>query len=158
MDVDANFDLGGIQWIKSTSGKGAVGEFLLASAGWFDFNIEWREGKTILGADGLSRYPMLGPKRLRSEGLRAALRDLLKMFLKAPNSLKNIWFHAQKDSEILKPEVVAWRASVLSPEQLKAALTVKISTPNLINIPKREYDLAIWLPYSDRVTYTCFAN
>jgi hypothetical protein len=146
-----------LTWIKSTSGKGAVGEFLLTSMDWLDFDIEYRKGAEMLGSDGLSRYPMLGPKRLRRKGLRSALKDLLKMITRAPNNLKDVGFHAQKDSLMLKPMVEAWRAEVLSVEDLAKAHTVKINTPNLINIPKREYDLGIWLPFSDTITFTCAA-
>ena len=146
-----------LSWIKSTSGKGAVGEFLLNSMDWLDFVIEWKEGKSMHGSDGLSRYPMLGPLQLRSQGLRTALVDLLATLTDTPNNLRNIWFHAQKDSEVLKPLVEEWRVKMLKPELLLKALTVKISTPNLINVHKREYDLAIWLPFSDKITHTCAA-
>ena len=77
------------------------------------------------GADGLSRYPMLGPLQLRSQGLRTALVDFLAMLTDTPNNLRNIWFHAQKDSEVLKPLVEEWRVKVLKPELLLKALTVK---------------------------------
>ena len=87
-EVTCYTDHSPLSWIKSTSGKGAVGEFLLESMHWLDFHIKYRAGPDMSFADGLSRYPMLGPKRLKSEGLRTALEQLFKATPAAPKEMR----------------------------------------------------------------------
>ena len=67
-----------LTWVKHTSGKGPVSQFVLDNLGSINYTLEYRPGPLHKDADAVSRFPCLGPKVLITEGKREDLKVLLQ--------------------------------------------------------------------------------
>jgi len=59
-----------------------------------DYNVEYMPGPLNVIADACSRYPMLGPKQLVTEGLEFALEQLLAALPEDAKNIDNVWAYA----------------------------------------------------------------
>ena len=66
-----------LQWIKHTSGKGPVSQFIVDTLSQVDYEMHYIKGEDNFVADGLSRFPMLGPQKVRRAGLENMIHVLL---------------------------------------------------------------------------------
>ena len=66
-----------LTWIKHTSGKGPVSQFIVDTLSIIDYEMEYVRGENNVYADALSRFPLLGPSKLRRQGISEALNILL---------------------------------------------------------------------------------
>ena len=100
-----------LQWIK-TAAKGPVTGWRIENLAGMLYEIQHRAGNIHHIPDALSRYPFLGPKRLRRVGTENALAMLLEA-LPAPCKAYNpVWFWAARDTQILIDKVRTWRGGV----------------------------------------------
>ena len=66
-----------LTWVKHTSGKGPVSQFVLDNLGNLNYSLEYRPGLEHTEADAASRFPCLGPKVLSPEGKMESLKNVL---------------------------------------------------------------------------------
>ena len=67
-----------LKWVKHTSGKGPVSQFIIDKLSEIDYKMHYIKGKDNIVVDALSRFPLLGPnKTLTRTGLKEALNILL---------------------------------------------------------------------------------
>ena len=90
-----------LTWVKHTSGKGPVSQFVLDNLSIIDYDIYYIKGPDNETADALSRYPMLGPQTLTQQGRKAALHTLLTALVGSNVNTNKLWFYAQKDTNKL---------------------------------------------------------
>jgi len=57
-----------LTWVKHTSGKGPVSQFIIDTLSHVDYEMHYLKGQDNIVADGLSRFPMLGPQELMRTG------------------------------------------------------------------------------------------
>ena len=70
--------------------------------------MNYLQGKDNVIADGLSRFPMLGPQTLVRSGLANALDVLLATLLGADIDTTKAWFDARRDTKFLLPNIHDW--------------------------------------------------
>ena len=73
-------------------------QFIIDNLSIIDYEIYYIKGKDNIIADALSRFPMLGPRRLKQEGIQAALNTLLSALTGSNVDPSKLWFNAQKDT------------------------------------------------------------
>ena len=83
-------------WIKHTSGKGPVSQFVLDNLGTIDYELRYRPGAQLVEADATSRYPCLGPKRLSKGGMNEAIGTLARVLPENLKLEKRLWVHMGK--------------------------------------------------------------
>jgi len=66
-----------LTWIKHTSGKGPVSQFVLDTMSEVDYKMHYIKGEENTIADALSRFPTLGPRQLQRTGMKPAIDGLL---------------------------------------------------------------------------------
>ena len=101
-----------LKWIKHTSGKGPVSQFIIDKLSEVDYKMHYIKGKDNVVADALSRFPLLGPKTLTRTGLKEALNILLAALVNCPLDATKLWFDAGKDTKHLLHEIFSWREAV----------------------------------------------
>ena len=62
--VECYTDHSPLTWVKHTSGKGPVSQFIIDKLSVIDYNMHYIKGRDNIVADELSRFPMLGPGTL----------------------------------------------------------------------------------------------
>jgi len=95
-----------LTYIKNTSGKGPVSQFVLDNLSLLDYTITYRPGKKLVEADGISRFPCLGPLELSPDGVKEAFCVLLAAIPHSWNTRKRVWINAQKETEIILQQLV----------------------------------------------------
>ena len=140
-----------LTWVKHTSGKGPVSQFIIDMLSQVDYEMNYLKGQDNVTADSLSRFPMLGPQRLRRTGLANALDVLLSTLLTADVDVKNLWFDARRDTKFLVSHVFDWiraRKKLFPEEVHKHCYQDPLSTSK---VGKLKYTLAIWAPPADKI-------
>ena len=154
--VECYTDHSPLQWIKHTSGKGPVSQFIIDKLSIMDYNMHYIRGPDNVVADALSRYPMLGPRTLMRSGLKRSLDVLLAALVNSyPIDATRIWFDAGKDSVFLSEEVYEWR--LLTHNVPRDAKRLYLDSLSESQILKKPYTFGIWAPYADKVTQQCLA-
>ena len=97
-----------LTWVKHTSGKGPVSQFIVDTLSHIDYEMNYIKGEDNIIADGLSRFPMLGPQKLVRSGLANALDVLLATLLTEDLDTSKIWFDAKTDTKFLLPNIFDW--------------------------------------------------
>ena len=145
-----------LTWIKHTSGKGPVSQFIIDKLSLVDYNMHYVKGEDNEVADALSRFPLLGPRTLTRTGLKGAVDILLSALTEAyPLDATKIWFDAGKDTQFLSDEVYEWRNEVHKVSNtLKRIYMDRLSEANIRKLP---YTVGIWAPPADKVTHQCLA-
>ena len=71
--------------------------------------MNYPKGKEYTVADALSCFPLVGPRRLRTEGKGAAL-DILPASMQGMQlNVDRVWFNAEKDTAYLNPIIRDWK-------------------------------------------------
>ena len=154
--IECYTDHSPLTWIKHTSGKGPVSQFIIDKLSLVDYNMHYIRGPDNKVADALSRYPMLGPRTLTRTGLKRSLDVLLASLVSSyPLNATRVWLDAGKDSVFLSEEVYAWREATHNiPRNAKHLYLNHLSEATIKKVP---YTFGIWAPYADKVTHQCLA-
>ena len=154
--IECYTDHSPLTWIKHTSGKGPVSQFIVDKLSLVDYNMHYIRGPDNKVADALSRYPMLGPRTLTRTGLKRSLDVLLASLVSSyPLNATRVWLDAGKDSVFLSEEVYAWREATHNiPRNAKRLYLNHLSEATIKKVP---YTFGIWAPYADKVTHQCLA-
>ena len=154
--IECYTDHSPLTWVKHTSGKGPVSQFIIDKLSVIDYNMHYIKGPDNVVADGLSRFPMLGPRTLTRTGLKRSVDVLLAALVSTyPLNATRVWLDAGKDTVFISDEVYEWRDTVHNvPRDSKRLYMNHMSEANIKKIP---YTFAIWAPYADKVTHQCLA-
>ena len=138
-----------LTYVKNTSGKGPVSQFILDNLSYLDYTITYRPGKKLVEADSVSRFPCLGPLELSPDGVKEAFDVLLAAIPEEWNTKKRVWINAQKETELIQQMVRQWMSTLPSiPETRRVPY---VETPTKERILKIDYGIAIWSPPADNL-------
>jgi len=137
-----------LTYIKNTSGKGPVSQFVLDNLSSLDYTITYREGRKLVEADAVSRFPCLGPRELAPDGVKEAFNILLSTLPTNWNLKKLVWVNAQKETEIIQHMVRQWMT--LLPKVTPSRKVPYTETPTKERITKIDYGVGIWVPTADK--------
>ena len=142
-----------LTWVKHTSGKGPVSQFIIDTLSQVDYTMNYIKGEENEVADALSRFPMLGPQKLIRTGLANTLDVLLATILQSDIDTTKIWFDAQKDTRFLLPNLYDWceGRKTMNPEGYKPIAHCYQDRLSVSKITKLKYTLGIWAPPADMI-------
>ena len=138
-----------LTYVKNTSGKGPVSQFVLDNLSTIDYTIKYRKGSELVEADAVSRFPCLGPKLLAPDGVKEAFNILLASL---PNNWRDegrIWVNAQKETELIQQMVREWMTTLPKPKHPRKV--PYIETPTVEKIKNMTYGLGLWSPPADKI-------
>ena len=139
-----------LTYLKHTSGKGPVSQFHLDHLSDIEYEIRYRKG-TEITADHVSRFPMLGPKRIGKGGKIKAVNTLLDYLPKGFQPQGKVWIYAGKESGEATDLVNKWRRDNAG---AKTKILVSHSNkPSRRNIAGKKYSFAIWAPPAERISH-----
>ena len=146
-----------LTWVKHTSGKGPVSQFIIETLSVIDYNMNYIKGPDNVSADTLSRFPLLGPAKLRRSGIKEATDILLSALVETDVNLHKIWFHAGKSTPHLVADVYDWRYKVNDMQNKEPAKRQQCYMDNFssANINRIKYTMGIWAPNADKITAQC---
>lgn len=142
-----------LTWVKHTSGKGPVSQFIIDTLSQVDYEMNYIKGEDNVIADALSRFPMLGPQKLVRSGLANTLDILLATIFRSNLDTTKIWFDAQKDTKFLLPNLYDWcearkKADPSGHRPIKHCYQDPLSVSKMA---KLKYTLGIWAPPADMI-------
>jgi hypothetical protein len=140
-----------LTYIKNTSGKGPVSQFVLDNLSSLDYTIEYRQGSKLVEADAVSRFPCLGPRELSPDGVKEAFNVLLAALPEEWTSEKRVWVHAQKETEIIQLMVREWLSMMTRDKGEPVRRVPYTESVTADRIRKVDYSLALWAPPADNV-------
>ena len=140
-----------LTYVKNTSGKGPVSQFVLDNLSSLDYTIEYRQGSKLVEADAISRFPCLGPRELSPDGVKEAFNILLAALPDKWTSEKRVWVHAQKETEIIQLMVREWLSMMTRNKQEPVRRVPYTESVTADRIRKVDYSLALWAPPADNV-------
>ena len=136
-----------LTWIKNTSGKGPVSQFVLDNLSKLDYEIVYRPGNLLVQADAVSRYPCLGPRVLSDEGKMAALETLFEALPDQWKLQGRTWIYTGKDTKLARESMAQYQTKI------KAADRVPMTdNPTPTKVAKLTYEFAVFAPYAENVT------
>ena len=138
-----------LTYIKNTSGKGPVSQFVLDNLSSLDYTITYRQGSKLVEADAVSRFPCIGPKTLATDGVIKSFDILLSSLPLQWTSDGKIWVYAQSETEIIQQEVRHWMS--LLPKCTPARKVPVTDSPTEDKIKGIDYSLGLWVPEADKV-------
>ena len=140
-----------LTWIKHTSGKGPVSQFIIDSLSELDYTISYIRGPDNIYADALSRFPCLGPEKLQDKGIKHAIIELLTTISNSDVNTTKIWLDCKKDTKHILPTLTEWIAQMHTTTK---PMSIKTLTDNttLAKIAKSNYTFAILAPHADICT------
>ena len=146
-----------LTWIKHTSGKGPVSQFIVDNLSVIDYEMHYIKGEDNIVADGLSRFPMIGPSSLKRQGMSEALEILLSALVGTDVNTDRLWFYAGKDTKHLVGDIYTWRDRLRkeNPPSVKRTPRCYRDLFSNGNIQRIEYTMGIWTPPSDLITGQC---
>jgi len=146
-----------LTWVKHTSGKGPVSQFIVDTLSVIDYNMNYIKGPENIPADTLSRFPLLGPSKLRRSGIKEATDILLSALVETDVNVHKVWFHAGKATPHLVADVYDWRYKVNEMQDKEPVKRQQCYMDNFssANIKKVKYTMGIWAPNADKITSQC---
>ena len=139
-----------LTWIKHTSGKGPVSQFILDNLGKIDYELHYRPGKQLVEVDALSRYPCLGPKRLSKGSMNEAVNTLLHAPPKDLRMHKRLWVNTGKETMLSRETMMHMQTTLnLSGEARRVPITDR---PTAAKVDQIDYSLAVLAPPSESCT------
>ena len=145
-----------LTWIKHTSGKGPVSQFIVDMLSIIDYEMNYIRGEDNKTADALSRFPLLGPARLHQHGTRKAVNILLAALVSSDANPHKLWFDTGKDTQHLVSDVYDWRHETTKGKPKPSGKQhCYMDTLSVSNLKRVKYTLGIWAPPSDKVTQQC---
>ena len=138
-----------LTYVKNTSGKGPVSQFILDNLSSLDYTITYRPGGKLVEADSVSRFPCIGPKTLATDGVIESYNILLDSLPQNWTSEGKVWVYAQSETDIIQQEVRRWMATLPKcvPAR-KVPITDSLTADKIENI---DYSLGLWVPEADKV-------
>ena len=147
-----------LTWIKHTSGKGPVSQFIIDMLSIIDYEMNCIKGEDNKIADGLSRFPMLGPAKLRQRGVKEAVQILLSALTNSNVDPTRLWFNVGKDTQHIISEAYDWRDRITQTQiQPKVRPHCFMDNLSASKIEKIKYSLGIWAPPADKIVRQCRA-
>jgi len=142
-----------LTWVKHTSGKGPVSQFIIDTLSQIDYEMNYFQGEKNIVADALSRFPMLGPQKLVRRGLSNALDVLLATLLNTKVDTHKIWFDTQRDTRFLVPTIFDWcdARKSLFPDTHRPLKKCYQDPLSVSKLSKLRYTLGIWAPPADQI-------
>ena len=138
-----------LTYVKNTSGKGPVSQFVLDNLSSLDYTITYRQGSKLVEADAVSRFPCLGPRTLATDGVKEAYDVLLSSLPLEWTEEGRVWVYAQNETEVIQQMVRQWMSLL---PQCKPARKVPLTdSPTMDKITQLDYSLGLWVPEADRV-------
>ena len=141
-----------LTYIKNTSGKGPVSQFVLDNLSSLDYTIEYRKGTKLVEADAVSRFPCLGPRELSPDGVKEAFNILLAALPNKWTTKGRVWVHAQKETEIIQQLVRQWLSMMTRDKEDAVHRVPYTESVTADRIRKVDYSIALWAPPADNVT------
>ena len=138
-----------LTWIKHTSGKGPVSQFILDNLGKLDYELKYRPGSQLVEADAVSRYPCLGPKTLSTGGMKEAVETVLRVLPKTWDVQGRIWVNTGKTTMLIRELVHNYQQQLPSKGARRVPLTERATEQR---IQQMNYGLAILAPPADKCT------
>ena len=135
-----------LTWIRKSSGKAAISQFLTSQIADVNFEISYLPGQLNVLADTISRPPFLGPLKPSTVGLDMMVKTLLGHLPTSAKSCRKPWTYAGKDTRRLANQIQEWRAGT-NP--------VKKCSHSDQNIAEMDYDLAIIVPIAEVAGKVC---
>ena len=126
-----------------------MSQFILDNLSLLDFTITYRPGKKLVEADGVSRFPCLGPLELSPDGVKEAFGILLAAIPPKWNTEGRIWVNAQKETELIQQMVRQWMTSL--PNSHHTRKVPILDTPTEEKILRFQYGIAFWSPPADKL-------
>ena len=154
--IECYTDHSPLTWVKHTSGKGPVSQFIIDKLSVVDYNMHYIKGRDNVVADALSRFPMLGPGSLIRTGLTKALDYLLAALVDTDIDTTKLWFDARKDTTHLVSDLFHWREQTQE-QEVHNNKTICTDAVSESSISKRPYTFGIWAPPADKITHQCAA-
>ena len=140
-----------LTYVKNTSGKGPVSQFVLDNLSSLDYTIEYRQGSKLVEADAVSRFPCLGPRVLSPDGVKEAFNLLLASLPNNWSSKGRVWVYAQKETEIIQQMVREWLSMMTRDKGEPVRRVPYTESVTADRIRKVDYSLALWAPPADNV-------
>ena len=145
-----------LTWIKHTSGKGPVSQFIVDTLSIIDYEMNYIKGKDNVTADALSRFPLLGPSQLHQHGTVKAVNILLSALITSDVDVSRLWFYTGKDTQHLISDVYDWRHEYSKgkppPKRKPHCFMDPLSSSKIGTI---RYTMGIWAPPADKITHQC---
>ena len=138
-----------LTWVKHTSGKGPVSQFILDTLGQMDYEIKYRPGQDLVEADAASRYPCLGPKMLSKGGTRQALQTLLHIMPKNWLMEERWWVHTGKGTALDRELVQSYLSELPTRGKRRVPATDRPTVDKVINM---YYGMTILIPPAETDT------
>ena len=139
-----------LTWIKHTSGKGPVSQFVLDNLGAIDYQLRYRPGAELVEADATSRYPCLGPKQLSKGGMNEAVQTLLKILPKQMQVEDRLWLNTGKDTMLCREMLMQFQQQLqLTGEARRVPATDR---PTARKTAEMKYGLAVLVPPAETCT------
>ena len=138
-----------LTYVKNTSGKGPVSQFILDNLSSLDYTITYRPGGKLVEADSVSRFPCIGPKTLATDGVIEAYNILLDTLPLEWTNEGKVWVYAQSETEIIQQEVRRWMATL--PKCVPARKVPVTDSLTADKIKSIDYSLGLWVPEADKV-------
>jgi len=107
-----------------------------------------REGKKLVEADAVSRFPCLGPKLLAPDGVKKAFDILLAALPDRWKESGRVWVFAQKETELVQQMVRQWLSMMVT--STRTHRVPYVESPTKDRIEKIDYSLALWVPTADK--------
>ena len=142
-----------LTFVKATSGKGPVSQFVLDHLSDLDYTLEYKKGTANEHADALSRYPCIGPAELAPEGEQAAIRLLLENIPETFKPEGKPWVYSTHGTVYIRDRVAAWQKSITGSVQPLA----KQDRPTPTKIERSDYCFGVWIMPADKAVQVCQA-
>ena len=138
-----------LTYVKNTSGKGPVSQFILDNLSSLDYTLTYRPGGKLVEADAVSRFPCIGPKTLATDGVIEAYNILLDALPRDWTTKGKVWVYAQSETDLIQQEVRQWMSTLPKcvPAR-KVPITDSLTAEKITSI---DYSLGLWVPEADKV-------
>ena len=137
-----------LTYVKNTSGKGPVSQFILDNLSSLDYTLTYRQGSKLVEADAVSRFPCIGPKTLATDGVKLAFDVLLATLPTVWTNRGRIWVYAQSETTVIQQVVRQWMS--LLPKCTPARKVPLTDSPTADKIKGIKYSLGLWVPEADK--------
>ena len=99
-----------LQWVKHTSGRGKLSDFLFQMLHGVDYHIEHLAGTKNIVPDILSRYPVVAAEHLNDQGANSIFHHLLRALPESARTADKMWIWAEQNTAAVVRRVQRWRS------------------------------------------------
>ena len=101
-----------LTWIKNTSGKGSVSQFVMDNLSRIDYEITYRPDKRLVEADVVSRYPCLGSRVFSGEDKMTAIETLFATLSKQWKLKGRTWIYTDRDTMLVREIMLNYQVNL----------------------------------------------